>query len=167
MDLYLVRHAAAFDPDSARWPDDRDRPLTSEGEKRFRRAARGLTDLMASVDVVLASSYARAWRTAELLEKEASWPKPIACEALEVGHAPTEVLYSLQPYLQSPSVALVGHEPTMHQLASYLLTADTGHAQLEFGKGTMARLELTDGLRPGSAHLRWLLPARVLRGLAS
>jgi len=167
MDLYLVRHAVAFDPDETQWPDDRDRPLTPEGEKRFRRAARGLTELMPSVDVVLSSKYVRAWRTAELLEKEASWPKPVACEALEVGHAPAEVLQALQEYLSSAGVALVGHEPSMHELAAYLLTADTGHVQIEFRKGSVARLELPEGLRPGSAHLRWLLTPRALRALSS
>jgi phosphohistidine phosphatase len=167
MDLYLVRHAVAFEPDDTQWPDDRDRPLTPEGEKRFRRAARGLTELMPSVDVVLSSRFARAWRTAELLEKEASWPKPIPCEALEAGRPPADVLQALQAYASSESVALVGHEPNMHELASYLLTADTGHVQIEFRKGGVARLELPDGLRPGSAHLRWNLPPRVLRAVAS
>jgi phosphohistidine phosphatase len=167
MDLYLVRHAVAFDPDETQWPDDRDRPLTPEGEKRFRRAARGLTELMPSVDVVLSSRYARAWRTAEILEKEASWPKPVACEALELGRSPAEVLQALQAYDSAASVGLVGHEPSMHELASYLLTADTGHVQLEFRKGGVARLELPDGLRPGAAHLRWLMPSRVLRAIAS
>jgi len=167
MELYLVRHATAFDPDPTQWPDDSDRPLTPEGEKRFGRAARGLTELMSSVEVLLSSRFARAWRTAELLEKEASWPKPIPCEALESGHAPAEVLQALQAYSGAPSVALVGHEPNLHELASYLLTADTGHVQLEFRKGGLARLELPDGLRPGGARLRWLMPARVLRAIAS
>jgi len=167
MDLYLVRHAVAYDADETKWPDDRERPLTLEGEKRFRRSARGLTELMASPDVVLSSSFVRAWRTAELLEKEASWPKPVVCEALEVGHSPAEVLQALQTYITSSAVALVGHEPAMHELASYLLTADTGHVQIEFRKGAVARLELPDGLRPGSARLKWLLPPRVLRAIGS
>ena len=41
MDLYLVRHAIAFNPDPTQWPDDSQRPLTPEGQKRFKRAARG------------------------------------------------------------------------------------------------------------------------------
>ncbi|MBV8718001.1 MAG: histidine phosphatase family protein [Chloroflexi bacterium] len=164
MDLYLVRHAAAFDPDPTQWPSDRERPLTPEGEKRFRRAARGLASLVASVDVVLSSSYRRAWRTAELLSA-AGWPAPVQCEALEGGRSSTEVLQALQAHSASSSVALVGHEPTMHELVSYLLTADTRHAQVEFGKGAVARLAL-DGLRPGSARLRWLLAPKVLRAIA-
>ncbi|HEX8966866.1 MAG TPA: histidine phosphatase family protein [Chloroflexota bacterium] len=165
MDLYLVRHAVAFDPDETRWPDDRDRPLTPDGEKRFRRAAAGLAELIPTVDVVLSSRFVRAWRTAELLCKEAGWPAPVACEALESGRAPAEALQALQAYTSSKSVVLVGHEPGMHELASYLLTADTAHAQLEFRKGGVARLELFEGMRPGAARLRWLLPPSVLRAV--
>ena len=167
MDIYLVRHAVAFDPDPNQWPNDRDRPLTPEGEKRFRRAARGLTELMPAPDAMLSSPFVRAWRTAELLEKEASWPKPVACEALEAGRTPAEVLQALQEQKQSDAVALVGHEPSLHELASYLLTADTRHVQLEFRKGGVARLDLADGLRPGAAVLRWLLTPRVLRAITS
>lgn len=164
MDLYLVRHAAAFDPDESRWPGDRDRPLTDAGEKRFRRAARGLASLVKSVDVVLSSPYRRTLQTAQLLH-EAGWPEAVAFEALEAGREPAGVLQALQAYSGSNAIALVGHEPTMHELVSYLLTADTGHAQVEFRKGSVARLEL-EGLRPGSARLRWLLAPKVLRAIA-
>jgi phosphohistidine phosphatase len=60
MDLYLVRHAIAGDADPSRWPNDSDRPLTPAGEKRFRRAARGLGRIVPKVDVVLSSTFARA-----------------------------------------------------------------------------------------------------------
>ena len=167
MDLYLVRHAIAFNPDDSQWPDDSQRPLTPDGEKRFKQAARGLGRLVRSVDVVLSSPFVRAWRTAELLEKDAGWPKPTRCEALEAGRTPAEVLQALQPFTSSAAVALIGHEPSMHELASYLLTADSGHVQLEFRKGGVARLELTDSLRPGAARLRWLLQPKVMRAIVS
>ena len=89
------------------------------------------------------------------------------CESLEAGRAPAEILQALVPYEGSSSVALVGHEPTLHELASYLLTADTGHAQLEFRKGSVACFDVPPGLRPGSARLRWLLAPKVLRAIAS
>jgi phosphohistidine phosphatase len=167
MDLYLIRHAEAGESDYAKWPDDAARPLTAEGEKRFRRAAKGLRDLGVTVDVVLSSPWVRAWRTAELLEKEARWPQPLPCEALESGRAPAEVLQALQPFTGVSAIALVGHEPSLHELTSYLLTADTGHAQVEMGKGGVARLEIGEGLRPGSAHLRWLLTQKLLRAISN
>jgi phosphohistidine phosphatase len=167
MDLYLVRHGVAYDADAARWPDDRDRPLTPEGEKRFRRAARGLAELVDPVDVLLSSPFSRAWRTAELLSAEAGWPKPVACDALEAGGSPAGVLQALQPRAGEKAVALVGHEPSMSELVSYLLTADTTHAQVEFRKGGVARLELDEGLQPGTARLVWLLAPRILRGITA
>jgi phosphohistidine phosphatase len=163
MDLYLVRHATAAEPDAARWPTDRDRPLTPKGEKRFLRAARGLTSIVSGVDVVLSSPFRRAWQTAELLHT-AGWPEPVELEALESGRPPAGILQALQAYGELDSVVLVGHEPTLHELVSYLLTADTAHAQVEFRKGSVARLQI-DGLRPGAATLRWLLAPKVLRAI--
>jgi phosphohistidine phosphatase len=166
MDLYLVRHATAEDATDPQWANDADRPLTADGAKRFRREARGLAALGATPDVVLSSPYKRAWQTAELLAEAAGWSAPVECAALEPGHEPAEVLAALQSYGDASAVALVGHEPSMHELASYLLTADTEHAAIEFRKGSVARLELEEGLRPGSAVLRWLLAPRVLRTIA-
>lgn len=165
MDLYLVRHAEAGEADADQWPDDSTRPLTPEGEKRFRRAARGLRALDVTVETVLSSPWARAWRTAELLEKEAHWPLPLACEALESGRPPATVLQALQPFMGLSAVGLVGHEPSLHELASYLLTAETNHAQLAMSKGGVARLQLNDGLRPGSAQLKWLVSQKILRSI--
>jgi phosphohistidine phosphatase len=168
MDLYIVRHAIAFNPDPTRWPDDRDRPLTDDGKKRFRKAAQGVGALLGSkaIDTLLSSPWVRAWQTAELIEKEAGWPAPVRCEALEGGRSPAEVLQALQPYATDKAVGLVGHEPSLHELAAYLLTADTTHVQVEFRKGAVAVIELTDALRPGSGRMRMLLPPRVLRALA-
>jgi phosphohistidine phosphatase len=165
MNLYLVRHAIAFDHDPATWPDDRDRPLTPQGEKRFRRAARGLAALAPSVDLVLSSGYVRAWRTAELLARDADWPAPTACEALESGRQPSDVLEALQPHADKGSAALVGHEPNLHQLASFLLTGDAAPAMLEFRKGGVALLQFDGAPAPGLAHLVWLLTPKVLRAL--
>lgn len=165
VDLYLVRHAIAFDFDKSQWPDDSRRPLTPEGLKRFGRAARGLREIVPSVEMVLSSPWVRAWQTAELLESEAGWPRPVACEALGSGRGPAGILQALQPFATYNAVALVGHEPGLHELASYLLTADTD-AQIEMRKGSVAHLEIGEGLRPGAGRLHWLLPPKVLRALA-
>jgi phosphohistidine phosphatase len=165
MDLYLVRHGVAFDADASRWPDDSNRPLTPEGQKRFSTAARGLKQVVPSVDVVLSSPWVRAWMTAELLQTDTGWPAPLACEALaEQGTA--DVLQALKPHQKSSAIALVGHEPSLRQFASYLLTADTGHVQIEMKKGGVVHLVIDESLRPGAGRLVWLLTPRVLRALA-
>jgi phosphohistidine phosphatase len=165
MKLYLVRHAIAFEPDPASWPDDRDRPLTPEGGKKFRQAARGLKTLVRMVDVVLSSPLVRAWRTAELLQNKAGWPQPTRFDQLQPGTPPSDVVDALQPHASAQSVALVGHEPSLHELLSYLLTGDPNNVRVTMKKGGVASLSLSDGPRAGSAGLEWVLQPRVLRSL--
>src|SRR5919204_6662389 len=66
VELYLVRHAIAAER-GPNYPDDRERPLTSEGIARFKRAVQGLKDLDVEIDLVLTSPLVRAKHTAELL----------------------------------------------------------------------------------------------------
>ena len=161
MELYVVRHGIAFDRDPGRWPDDRDRPLTEEGEARFRRAARGLARITGSVDIVLSSPLARAWRTAELLEDEAGWPEPIGCGELEPERRPVEVVGALEPYRSADAVALVGHEPLLGEVIGHLLSggADDGAIPLKKGGAAMVSLDGDD------AELRWLLTPKIERVL--
>jgi phosphohistidine phosphatase len=165
MDLYLIRHGIAFDADPSRWPDDSQRPLTPEGEKRFLTAAEGLAALQLSVDAVLSSPWPRAWRTAELLHEGAGWPQPRECGALESGRPPAELMAALQPLRQASAVALVGHEPNLSELVSFFLTGDTDQARVEMKKGAVARLWIDPSLAPGSGQLLLLLAPKVLRAL--
>lgn len=165
MDLYIVRHAIAASRDIAEWPNDGLRPLTENGVERFRRAARGLKRLAPSVDVVLSSPYARAWHTAELLQEEARWPAPIASEELQAERSPIEALKALDPYSETASVAVVGHEPGLSELASVLLGA-SADVPLELKKGGAMFLLIRGHPGRGSASLRWLLTPKVLRSLA-
>jgi phosphohistidine phosphatase len=166
MDLYIVRHAIAYLRDPEKWPDDRLRPLTPRGVRRFRRAAAGIHRLVGGVDVVLSSSYTRAWDTAAILADEAGWPAPTACPALEADGSPEAVLAALTAHGDTRAVALVGHEPYLHELVSFLLTGDPARMATELRKGALIGLTLPQGPEPGTASLRLLLQPRGLRALA-
>lgn len=163
MQLYLVRHAIAETRDPRRWPDDAERPLTTDGEARFRRAAHGLRRLVPAVDVVLSSPYVRAWQTAVVLHEEARWVGPEHCTALVAEAAAADVLPSLAERTES-SVALVGHEPFLSRLVSLLLAGSADAIAVELKKGAVARIDLDADLH--GAVLRWSLSPRVLRMLA-
>jgi phosphohistidine phosphatase SixA len=166
VEVYLIRHAVAEVRDPLQWPDDTKRPLTSEGADRFRRAAAGLAALVPEVGVMLSSPWKRSWETAQILQEAAGWPKPEKCEALEGDRSPRGIPPALRQYAQAESIALVGHEPQMHMLASYLLTGDAARLLIEFKKGGAAAFRLDNALRPGTATLLWSHPPRVLRRLA-
>jgi phosphohistidine phosphatase len=166
VDVYIVRHAAAFGRDPDRWPDDSRRPLTPEGEEEFRHAARGLLELTARVDVVLSSPYERAWRTAEILSELDSWPDPEASPVLEPTLPPEKAAQELLSYADAGSVVVVGHRPGLHELAAYLLTGEAEGAEISLKKGGVACIRFEDIPTPGTGELRWLLTPKVLRSIA-
>ncbi|MCX6023724.1 MAG: phosphohistidine phosphatase SixA, partial [Chloroflexi bacterium] len=166
VELYLVRHAIAGDRDPMAWPDDRDRPLTPEGAKRFRRVAEGLCAAVPEVERVLTSPLTRAVQTAEILRKRADWPAAQPCDELDGGHTPEQIVEALRAHAGVASLAVVGHEPGLHELAAYLLTGGQAAALLEFKKGGVACLSFGGEIQPGTASLRWLLTPKLLRALA-
>ncbi|MDP8901287.1 MAG: histidine phosphatase family protein [Actinomycetota bacterium] len=166
MDLYLVRHAAAHDRDPDLWPDDSLRPLTPEGEEAFRRSTGGLAVLAPRVDALLSSPFERAWRTAELLAGLEGWPDPKSWTPLEPTLPPEKACYALEAYGKAEYVAVVGHRPGLHELASYLLSGDAGGAEINIKKGGVVCLRFEGPPAPGAGQLRWLATPKILRAIA-
>jgi phosphohistidine phosphatase len=167
MEVYLVRHAIAFDRDAARWPNDSKRPLTPDGEERFRRAARGLKRLVPSVDIMLASPFVRAWRTGEILAEEAGWPAPTPSDPLGADRPVGEAIDLLRAHRAASSAAVVGHEPNLSEMASELLAGDPDLVAIEMKKGGVAALSLNGSPGREPAVLRWVLTPKALRLLSS
>ena len=165
MDLYLVRHAVAHHRDYERWPNDADRPLTPEGEEDFRAVARGLGSIVPGVEVLLSSPFVRAWRTAGILDEETSWPAPRVFPALEPEVPPHKVTLALATYSQTKTLALVGHRPSMHELAAYLLSGSEDGLDIGLKKGGAACIRFGGVPEPGAGKLRWLLPPKILGAL--
>jgi phosphohistidine phosphatase len=165
--LYLVRHAVAAErgPD---YPDDEQRPLTPEGAERWRRSVAGLREFGLILDIVLTSPLVRAHETAEVLVAGLK-PKPklVVAEVLSPGRKPATVLAEIGKYAgmaRGPSrLALVGHEPDLGELAARLVGAK---GAIEFKKGAVCLIDVDRAMPGGPGTLRWLLPPRVLRGLA-
>lgn len=160
MVLYLVRHAIAELRDRERWPDDAARPLTEKGEASFRRAAGGLLRIVPSIDVVLASPYVRAWRTAEILHETAAWPPPRRCDALAAEHTPAEAIPVIREHADRGAIALVGHEPYLSELVALL--AGTESVGLRLKKGGVVCLEVDEH----EGALRWMVTPKILRALS-
>src|ERR671912_998211 len=164
LELYLVRHAIAAER-GPKYPDDRQRPLTPDGIKRFKEAVRGLVALDVGLDVILSSPLTRAEETATLIAtgfKKRVPTEPL--EALAPGGKPAAIVDAIKAHAKRHRrIALVGHEPDLGELASRLLGA-RGH--VEFRKGAVCAID-EDGATPaGPGTLRWLLPPRMLRRLA-
>src|SRR5437867_11807016 len=66
MELYFFRHGIAVDRDDPAAPADEDRPLTDDGQRKTRSAAKGLERLELGLDRILTSPWLRAVETADI-----------------------------------------------------------------------------------------------------
>jgi len=165
MQLLVVRHAIACVRNARRWPDDRERPLSSAGAQRAHRAARGLKQFAPRPGCVLTSPLTRARQTAAILHASAGWPAAVACAALAPGTSPRTVLAILRRRKHAV-IAVVGHQPDLGQLLAACLGGERAWVALELRKPAVACLGFAGGARAGGATLRWLVPPRLLRALS-
>lgn len=162
--LYLVRHAIAAER-GPKYPDDRLRPLTVAGQKKFAQSVPGLLEMGVVVDFVLTSPLVRARETAQILAAGLK-PKPAIAEveALAPGGRPQAVLEAIKTHAKRyRRLALVGHEPDLGELAARLLAA---RGNVEFKKGGAALIEVSGATPGGPGTLRWMLPPKAVRALA-
>jgi phosphohistidine phosphatase len=160
--LYVVRHAIAGDR-GPEYPDDSKRPLTDYGTARFRKVARGLREMNVEIDVILSSPFLRARQTADILSQELRGHPPVVETAALVPGAPyPDVLAELGRHLRARAVAMVGHDPTIGEIAARLVGSPSRFA---FKKGGVCRIDVDRLPPPGPGRLVWLAFPRMLTGL--
>ena len=166
MRLLLIRHAIAEErEDFARTgKDDRLRPLTDEGRKRMKQAARGLRSLVPEIDLLATSPLTRAAQTGAVLDSVYGGLDVVEIEELSPETTPEELLRWLRKQ-KGDVVAAVGHEPSLSQILGWLLTG-TERRLFAFRKGGVCLLELDDEPAAGTATLLWALTPAQLRTLA-
>jgi phosphohistidine phosphatase len=166
MELVVVRHAIAADRDAfaATGSDDALRPLTAEGARKMRRAARGLHEVVASVDAIVSSSLTRALETAEILRREYEMADVETADVLAPDNSVSDVVEWLATY-DRKVVMLVGHEPQLGRLVTHLISG-IDHPGLDLKKGSACLIEFDTNPAPGAGRLLWVLPPSVLRDLA-
>ncbi|PYR73078.1 MAG: phosphohistidine phosphatase SixA [Acidobacteria bacterium] len=162
LELYLIRHGVAAERGED-WPDDSKRPLTSDGIAKLRKEARGLAALDVAIEQIVCSPLVRTRQTADVIaETLKSKPGVVTSDALAPAGTPAAVIQELSKYVRKGSVALVGHEPNLGELAAHLIGAR--HA-IEFKKGAVCRIDFEVLPPKGSGQLRWFVTPKMLRGL--
>ncbi len=164
MQLVLIRHARAEERGLLK--RDRTRALTVDGRRRMRKAARGLHELIPGISQIATSPLARARQTAEIVATVCHCPEVVPLPGLAPGGTGHAVLAWLRAQPADATLALVGHEPDLGQLAGWLLcgarrfSKRTGFVQ--FKKGAAALIEFTGAPAAGNGKLAWLLTAAQL-----
>lgn len=160
LSLYLVRHGLAAERGDA-YPDDDLRPLTSEGESKFRKAVKGLARLDIGLDAVLTSPLVRARQTANILgDGLSNTPRVIETDALRPGARFDRLLRTVSECTGCTAVALVGHEPDLSEIAGRLIGAS---APVPFNKGAVCRIDFDEWPTDQPGRLRWFVTQKMLR----
>ena len=167
MQLLIIRHAIAEDRGdfAASGEPDEDRPLTAFGKRRMRRNAEGLRRLAPHLDVLAASPLLRAQQTGRILADEYHTSEIETLEALKPGRKPRELLSWLTRQSQDSVVAVVGHEPHLGTLLTWLV-AGVDDSRVTLKKGGVAMLEFSERPAAGRGMLQWLLTPAQLRIIA-
>jgi phosphohistidine phosphatase len=162
MILLLVRHAHAGDRDPERWPDDRDRPLTDKGRKTQRDVSRFLRKRDVVPTLVLASPWARAAETADILAGELALPNPpVPCLALATAPDLARLAEDIGDPGAEAVIALVGHSPWMEELAGLLLTGSGNGVRIDFPKSGVMGIEVEKPTE-GTGELRFFLRPKMV-----
>ncbi len=163
MKLLIVRHAAA--EERRAWAkvsdDDGLRPLTKDGRHKFARAAKGLRRLVHKLDLIVTSPLTRAIETAELLADEFGETQIVRRAELSASKRPQSIIKWLASHAPGATIALVGHDPSLPILASWLLTG-LHEPVIDLGKGGACLIEFSDLPGPGGGRLKWLATPRQL-----
>lgn len=159
MKLLLIRHADAGERDPERWPDDRDRPITSKGERRHVKMAKRLRKLGLQPVLLLSSPWKRAWQTAGITSDILACHAPVASETLAASPSLTRIANVIGARGNEDVVALVGHDPWMSELGARLLTGQSNGMNIDWPKSGVMGLDLA-AFKPGAGTLEFFLRPR-------
>ena len=163
MQLLVIRHAIAMTREAfaSLDTDDARRPLTHEGRRKMAAGAKGLCDLVPSLDVLASSPFVRAHQTAVIVA-ECFGEVPIVTTSTLEPDAPPDRFLTWLHSLEGDVVAVVGHEPHLGMLVTWLLTG-LEDSRLPLKKGGACLLDLAARPRKGEAMLKWALTPSQLR----
>jgi phosphohistidine phosphatase len=163
MDVFLLRHGIAEEPQARSGRPDSERRLTDKGIQRVQQIARAMRAMELEFELILSSPFPRARETAEIVAGFLQLDDRLQLTGhLAIPPSSAKLIGQIngtQPLPQS--VLLVGHEPHLSSLASLLL-AGTPSVELVLKKGGLCRLEVSGLQAARCASLVWLLTPRQM-----
>jgi phosphohistidine phosphatase len=168
MQVLIVRHGVAEDRDefAATGQADELRPLTEKGRYKTNKATKGIRKLVPMLHHIAASPLLRAQQTAEILSERYNDSYVETLQALSPDGDKQAILSYLQIYgYHFETIALVGHEPDLGELSTWLLTGQQGN-WLSLKKSSACLLEFNGAVVAGKANLLCYLAPKHLRRLA-
>lgn len=164
MQLLVIRHGIAEDAEAfaTTGKDDSLRPLTKVGKKKMKQAAAGLREIVDAIDVIGTSPLVRAEQTAKIVAKAYKDVAVNTVYALSPGSDPSDLLEWIGEHASAAVIAVVGHEPHLGTLVTWLMT-EFGESRVAMGKGGAALLDFSSRVKARRGTLEWVLTQSHLR----
>lgn len=124
MHLLLWRHADAEDATGTM--PDHERTLTDKGRQQAKRMAAWLNSRLPTDTRILVSPAIRTQQTAAALKREF-----VTSAALDTSATCASVIKMLGPLRHASTTLLIGHQPTLGEVASFLLTGNAGNLSVK------------------------------------
>jgi phosphohistidine phosphatase len=157
MIVYFVRHASAGQHNLSPSKDEK-RPLDREGVQQAHQVGRLLAAMDLDVDVVISSPLTRALQTASAVAGEIGYEQKIESDAALRPDATFDSFRQLiAKYSQKAAIMVVGHNPSMSEFLTLVLSRGHEREMIDFKKGAVARVEM--GRKSGT--LQWCLTPKV------
>lgn len=168
MQLVIIRHAIAEQREifAEEGKNDSLRPLTNRGRKRMKENLRGITRVVPSIQLLASSELTRAIQTAEIVHKAYAKAKLCQTPTLNPETAYSDFLTWLRSQTKYESIAVVGHEPHLGELISYLVHGNAKESYL-VKKGSLAVLHFHTAPIVGTARLQCLIQPASLRQMGN
>ena len=151
--LFFLRHGdASSDP---RY-DDVERPLTHLGMHHAMQVGAFLQRTGATIEIVLSSPLKRAVDTAASVCSQLKNQEIVRSDLLVNGSDPQQLFKHLGQ-LRVASALLVGHEPLLSEIISFLICGNR-KGEIEMRKCSLALVEVPVPIQKGTGLLKFLIP---------
>ena len=165
MDLYLLRHGKAEKTGPVGGTDE-GRPLTGRGRSEIQSIAGWIRSQGFIFDYIATSPLIRAYETATIVAE--GYPDsegPVVWEELSPGIDIDRLLSRIRKEGSLPSLLLVGHEPSLSNLISVIISGSVD-ARIVVKKGGLAKIvNFIPDLEP-CGDLVWLLSPALMQKMS-
>ncbi len=161
MIVYFLRHASAGQH-LANPARDEKRPLDKLGIEQCRLMGRALSALDVHVDAVISSPLKRATQTASLVANEIGFDGKLQQTAALRPDAKMDTFWQvLEQNARVEALILSGHNPSLSEFLSLLISEGASESSVNLKKGTVARVDVSGR----SGVLKWCLTPKIVEGL--
>jgi phosphohistidine phosphatase len=158
MKLVFVRHGAAVDRTAE--ISEEMRHLTPEGRVFFRKTASTMLKNGVEPALILSSPLIRAVQTADIMAETLSYCGPLLLRTeLKPGFGMQALERLLVEYHSAGELVLVGHEPDLSTIISFLLQLP---GWISLKKGAAVKVKIDPANLPLSTEFKWLALGKKL-----